>query len=96
MQRPVGSTELQAQITAAINSLNGTLQAVKDRPSDASVLPRLQQATDELDRLHSLAGRLPFETRDRLAEAIKTAIAQARTALDSVNAMPGLAADARP
>ena len=96
VQRPVSSTELQAQITAAIDSLNGTLQAVKDRPSDASVLPRLQQATDELDRLHSLAGRLPFETRDRLAEAIKTAIAQARTALDSVNAMPGLAADARP
>jgi sporulation protein YlmC with PRC-barrel domain len=96
VQRPVSSTDLQAQITAAIDSLNGTLQAVKDRPSDASVLPRLQQAADELDRLHSLAGRLPFETRDRLAEAIKTAIAQARTALDGVNAMPGLAAEGRP
>jgi sporulation protein YlmC with PRC-barrel domain len=95
-QRPVSSTDLQAQITATIDSLNGTLQAVKDRPSDASVLPRLQQAADELDRLHSLAARLPFETRDRLAEAIKTAIAQARTALDGVNAMPGLAAEARP
>jgi len=88
--------DLQAQITSVIDSLNGTLRTVKDRPSATDVLPNLQQAASELDRLSGLASRLPYEARDRLAEAVKTATARAKAELDSVNAMPDLAADAKP
>src|SRR6185295_3728019 len=62
----------------------------------AESLPKLQQAANELDRLSGLAGRLPFEARDRLAERIKTATAQLKTGLDNVNAMPGLGSDVKP
>ena len=89
-------TDLQSQVASAIASLNGTLRGVKDRASAAEVLPKLQQASSELDRLNGLAARLPFEARDRLAETIKTATAQLRTTLDNVNAMPGLASDVKP
>jgi len=93
-QRAIG--DLQTQITSVIDSLNGTLRTVKDRPSATDVLPNLQQAASELDRLSGLAGRLPYEARDRLAEAVKTATARAKAELDSVNAMPDLASDAKP
>jgi hypothetical protein len=95
-QRPTTSTDLQPQITAAIDSLNRTVQGVKDRASAPDVLPKLQQAAGELDRLNGLTGRLPFEARDRLAERIKTEAAQLKGALDSVSTVPGLPPDAKP
>jgi hypothetical protein len=95
-QRPTTSTNLQPQITAAIDSLSRTVQGVKDRASAPDVLPKLQQAAGEFDRLSSLAGRLPFEARDRLAESIKTEAAQLKSALDNVSTAPGLPPDARP
>ena len=92
----IAGTDLQTQIVSAIASLNGTVRGVKERASTAELLPKLQQAASELDRLNGLAGRLPYETRDKLAESIKAATAQLRTALDNVNAMPGLAPDVKP
>jgi hypothetical protein len=72
------------------------LRGVKDQASATEALPKLQQASSELDRLNALAARLPFEARDRLAETNKTATGQLKTALDTVNAMPGLASDVQP
>ena len=95
-QRSTAGTDLQPQVAAAIDSLNRTLQGVKDRPSAPDALPKLQQAAGELDRLSALAGRLPFEARDRLAESIKTTTAQLKATLDSVNTTPGLPPDAKP
>ena len=89
-------TNLQSQIASAIASLNGTLRSVKDGASAAEALPKLQQGANDLDRLNGLAARLPFEARDRLAETNKTATAQLKTALDTVNAMPGLASEVQP
>jgi hypothetical protein len=95
-QNPVIDAELQRQITAALDSLNGTLQGVKDAASAEQGLPRLQQAASELDRLSGAADRLPVETRERIAEAIKAIAARSRTTLDSVTAMPGVGADVTP
>jgi sporulation protein YlmC with PRC-barrel domain len=96
VQRSTAGTDLQPQVAAAIDSLSRTLQGVKDRPSAPDALPKLQQAAGELDRLSALAGRLPFEARDRLAESIKTTTAQLKATLDSVNTVPGLPPDAKP
>ena len=95
-QGPVVGGELQSQVVSAITSLNGTLRGLKDQVSAAEALPKLQQAAGELDRLSGLANRLPIEARDRLAESIKTTAAQLKTALENVNAMPGLASDVKP
>jgi sporulation protein YlmC with PRC-barrel domain len=95
-QGPVVDTDLQRQITAALDSLNGTLQGLKDAASATQGLPGLRQAASELDRLSGAADRLPVETRERIAEAIKAAAARSRTTLDSVSAMPGVGADVTP
>ena len=89
-------TDLQGQITAAINSLHGTLQGVKDGSAARMALPKLQQAASEFDRLSGMVNRLPVETRDRLAAAIKTAAANLKTTLDNVDATPGMATEAGP
>ena len=90
------SGDLGRQVTAVINSLNTVLPGVKDQASLNEALPKLQRAASELDQLSGLANRLPAEARDKLAETIKTATARLKTGLDNVNAMPGLAPDAKP
>ena len=88
--------DLGRQVTAVIDSLNTVLPGVKDQASLNEVLPKLQRAASELDQLSTLANRLPAEARDKLAETIKTATARLKSGLDNVNAMPGLAPDAKP
>jgi uncharacterized protein DUF937/PRC-barrel domain protein len=95
-QAPVADSDLQRQITAALDTLNSTLQGVKDASSAGQGLARLQQVASELDRLRTAADRLPAETRERIAEAIKVAAARSRTTLDTVAAMPGMSADVGP
>jgi len=95
-QGPGVDADLQRQITAALDSLNGTLQGVKDAASAAQGLPRLQQAASELDRLSVAVDRLPVESRERIADAIKVAAARLRTALENVAAMPAVGADVTP
>ena len=95
-QGPVADSDLQRQITAALETLNGTLQGVKDPASAGQGLPRLQQVGSELDRLRAAADRLPVETRERIAEGIKVSAARLRSALDNVTAMPGMGGDVGP
>jgi sporulation protein YlmC with PRC-barrel domain len=90
------SGDLGRQVTAVIDSLNTVLPGVKDQASLNETLPKLQRAASELDQLSALANRLPAEARDKLAETIKTATARLKSGLDNVNAMPGLAPDAKP
>jgi len=92
----VADTDLQRQITSAFDALNGTLQGVKDAASAGQGLPRLQQVGSELDRLRTAVDRLPVETRERIAEAIKATASRSRTTLDNVTAMPGMGADVGP
>ena len=94
VQGSLSDTEIQRRIAAALNSLAGTLKGTKDTPLLA--LPQLQQASGELDRLSEMANRLPAESRERIAEAIKAATAKLRTSLDNVDATPGTPADVRP
>ena len=95
-QGPVADSDLQRQITTALDTLNGTLQGVKDAASAGQGLPGLQRVASELDRLRAAADRLPVETRERIAEAIKATAAKSRTTLDNVTAMPGMGGEVGP
>jgi hypothetical protein len=90
-----GNADLARRTTMAADSLSSTLQDVKDRASAVGALPKLQQATNELDRIDNLAKRLPLEARNQLAESIKTPIAHLKSALNNVNALPGMTDDVK-
>jgi len=93
-QGELSEAELQRRIASALDALDGTLKGTKDAPLPA--LPQLQQASGELDRLSERANRLPVESRERIAEGIKAAIARLKTALDNVDASPGATAEVKP
>ena len=93
-QGSISDADVQRRITAALNSLDGTLQGARDTPLLA--LPQLQQSSGELDRLSEMANRLPVESRERIAEGIKAAIARLKTALDNVDGAPGATGDVKP
>ena len=95
-QGPVADSDLQRQITTALDTLNGTLQGVKDAASAGQGLPGLQRVASELDRLRAAADRLPVETRERIAEAIKATAAKSRATLENVTAMPGMGGEVGP
>jgi hypothetical protein len=92
---PSAQGDLARRITSTIDSLSASLQGVKDKASAADALSKLQQANGELEGLSGLAGQLPTEARNRLAEAIKAASARLKSALDTVSALPGTPADVK-
>jgi len=94
-QGPSASDELAHRITSTIDSVSASLQGVKDKASAADALSKLQQANGELEGLSGLAGQLPTEARNRLAEAIKAGSARLKSTLDTVNALPGTPADVK-
>jgi hypothetical protein len=88
--------DLQGRIAATMAALTQTLQGARDSGSLAAAMPKLQQASGELGQLADLASQMPPETREKVAEAIRTRIGHATRSLETVDAMPGLPADARP
>jgi hypothetical protein len=92
----VTDSDLQRQIASAFDTLNGTLQGVKDAASAGRGMPSLQQVGSELDRLRTAVDRLPVEARERIAEAIKATASRSRSTLDNVTAMPGMGDDVGP
>jgi sporulation protein YlmC with PRC-barrel domain len=94
-QGPSASDDLAHRITSTIDSLSASLQGVKDKAAATDALSKLQQANGELEGLSGLAGQLPSEARNRLGEAIKAGSARLKSALDTVNALPGTPADVK-
>jgi hypothetical protein len=92
----VAEGDLQNRIAAAVGNLTQTLQGARDAGSLAAALPKLQQASGELERLADLASRLPPETRKRIADAIEARVGNATMTIETANAMPNLPSDARP
>ena len=95
-QGPAADRDLQRQITALFQSLDGIVQGVKDAGSAAQGLPRLQQVASELDRLSAAADRLPVQAREQIAEATKAIAARLRASLDNITAIPEVGGDVVP
>ncbi len=92
----VGGVDVQQQVASAINSLQTSLQEVKDAASAGASLPKLERAADELDRLNKLAQQLPSEGRQTLAQQIGAITTNLNAKLDDVVAMPEVAPKLRP
>lgn len=95
-QKLVGGVDVQQQATSTINSLQASLQEVKDAASAKASLPKLEGAAGELDRLSKLAAQLPPESRQTLAQLVKSMTTKLNARLDDVVAMPGAASSLGP
>jgi sporulation protein YlmC with PRC-barrel domain len=90
----LASGDIQQQITSAVGTLSKELQRARSGTL-ADVLPNLQKSAGEFDRLNAIINRLPLDTREKLAENVKTAIANAKTELDRADQMPTLSPDGK-
>jgi sporulation protein YlmC with PRC-barrel domain len=89
----VASVDLQQQITSAVGSLSKELQRARSGTL-ADALPNLKVSAGEFDRLNAIINRLPLDAREKLAENVKSAIANVKTELDKAD-MPSLSPDAK-
>jgi hypothetical protein len=59
------AADVSADLTASVDSVRKTLQGITDPASARAALPKLQQATEKLDKINSLAAQLPPKPLDR-------------------------------
>lgn len=86
----------QSTLQATLGSVKNTLQGVTDTGSAEVALPKLQDATMQLDKLNGLKAQLPANGKTALAAAVAAARPSLEEQFNRVLALPGVAAIAQP
>jgi uncharacterized phage infection (PIP) family protein YhgE len=90
------AADVSADLTASVNTARETLQAITDPASARAALPKLQQATDRLDKINSLVAQLPSGSRKELASQVEALMPALNRLCDQALANPQIAALAKP
>jgi hypothetical protein len=64
------AADVSADLTSSVDTLRTTLQGITDPASARAALPKLQQATERLDKINGLAAKLPPNSRKELASLV--------------------------
>ena len=89
-------SELSADLTSSVNSVRNTLQGMTDPASARAALPKLQQATEQLDRINGLAVQLPESSRKDLASVVGASMPALNRLCDQALSNPQIAGLAKP
>ncbi|MDQ8727987.1 DUF937 domain-containing protein [Bradyrhizobium sp. LHD-71] len=92
----VTTADLTNQMRSVVGTLRNDLQTVTDPTSAQSALPKLQQSTDQLDRIGRLSAQLPPTEQKALAAPVNAALPEMAQLFDKILAIPGVAAIAKP
>jgi len=90
------AADVSADLTASVKTARETLQGITDPASARAALPKLQQATDRLDKINSLAAQLPSGSRKELASQVEALMPALNRLCDQALANPHIAALAKP
>ena len=90
------AADVSADLTASVKTARETLQGITDPASARAALPKLQQATDRLDKINSLAAQLPSGSRKELASLVEALMPALNRLCDQALANPQIAALAKP
>ena len=90
------AADVSADLTASVKTARETLQGITDPASARAALPKLQQATDRLDKINSLAAQLPSGSRKELASQVEALMPALNRLCDQALANPQIAALAKP
>ena len=88
----VSGVNISGQITSAINGVKSAIQGITDPATAQAALPRLQQASAQLDNVSGLAVQLPSSGRDALASRVASEIPALDRDFNTVMARPEIAA----
>jgi collagen triple helix repeat protein len=88
--RVAATPDLKGPALSAIQSLTTAMQGVNDATSAAAAMPKIQDASREMERLAMQAAQLPDDARAALANATREQMAKLNTAIDSASGLPGV------
>ena len=86
----VGGVDLRAQLGTAVDNVRSVLQGVTDQASAQAALPKLQEATAQLDTVGQLAAQLPTDARKALGSMTSNAMPALREMMNKVMEQPGV------
>jgi len=89
-------SELSTDLTSSVNSVRTTLQSMTDAASARAALPKLQQATEQLNRINVLAAQLPENSRKDLASVVGASMPALNRLCDQALSNPQIAGLAKP
>jgi hypothetical protein len=92
----VGTVDIGKQITNSVASVRTTLDGVSDVASAQAALPKLQEATTQIDKTGSEVGQLSAEQRKLIAAVINPLMPAVNQLCDKVLAIPGVAEVLKP
>ncbi len=86
----VGGVDLRAQLGTAVDNVRSLLQGVTDQASAQAALPKLQEATAQVDQVGRMAGQLPAEARKALGSMTANTMPSLREMMNKVMEQPGV------
>jgi hypothetical protein len=82
--------DLKGPVLNAVNTLTTAFQGITDRTTATAALPKIQEATRDMDRIAVQTVQLPQTARTALASATRESITKLNTMVDNVTALPGV------
>jgi len=92
----VGGLDLRKEVTDSITNLRTTLAGITDAASAQAALPKLREATGQIDKVDGVVGQLSAEQRKLLAGLINPMMPTLNQLFDKVLAIPGVAEVLKP
>jgi hypothetical protein len=86
----VGGLDIGKQVTDNISSLRTTLGGITDAASAQAALPKLQDATAQIDKVSGMIGQLSDGQRKMLAGLVNPVMSTLNQLFDKVLAIPGV------
>lgn len=90
------ATDLARELISSVNTVKTALQGITDSASAQAALPKLQQATTQLERVNQLRARLPINANQQLVSTVTASMPVLNQLCDKVMSMPGAANVAKP
>jgi Bacterial protein of unknown function (DUF937) len=90
------AANLSADLTSSVENVRSTLQGINDPASARAALPKLQEATDQLDKIKGLASQLPPGARKGLVLLLGSWMPVLNQLCDRVLSRPEVANVAQP
>jgi hypothetical protein len=92
----VGGVNLATQVNSSVGTVTSVLETITDAASAEAAVPKLREATTQLNEAGNLATRLPPEGKTAFARLIVTATPTINQLCDKVLATPGVGDIAKP
>lgn len=86
----VAGVDIGKQLGDSLNTVRMSLQGVTDAASARAALPRVQEATAQVEKVNGMLGRLSADQRQTIAGFTAPAMASLNALFDKVLAIPGV------